>query len=205
MVPWHGYLIWSSDTTHNFIQIIPQNYEFNSPYNATTTYTSYTTYACDWDPFIILPYQYYGHFDDLTSNDLDGQLWNNGNRSWNIPSLLFELEGFHPHFTKKVLEDYIFALLLNNHIQVKSWKISLSLFELEDFIIALSINVLEGFILVLLLKTIAKPSYKWCLATLKPASSGTVHIWKKFYCLAKPPYLGVSTQISKVKRCRCRW
>ena len=53
----------------------------------------------------------------------------------------------------KMLEGFIFALLLDGDVQVvKSWKVFSSLFELEGFILALSMEVLEGFILALLLE-----------------------------------------------------
>ncbi len=57
------------------------------------------------------------------------------------------MEGFIFALSIEVLKSFIFALLLDGHVQiVKSWKISSSLYELKDFLLAISIDVIEDFI-----------------------------------------------------------
>ena len=142
----------------------------------------------------------------------DQSFFINSSESWKISSSLLELEGSILALSIEVLEGFILALLLLDHLQVvKSSKVSSLLFELEGFIFALSIDVLEGFIFTLLLENNGKARengkawllYNWCLATPKAVGPRTIRIWKKLYCLIRPAYLGVSAPISKAKGCRC--
>lgn len=67
--------------------------------------------------------------------------------------MFLELECYIPILSIEVLKDFIFALLLDDHVQmIKSWKILFSLFELENFIFILVMNILKDFIFTLLLK-----------------------------------------------------
>lgn len=131
--------------------------------------------------------------------------------SSNVLSLLFELKSFIFAFwakdfilvlLMKVLKGYIFALLLNSHMQVERLKISSLLFELESFILALSIDMLKGFILAFFLEAMVWLLYNWCLAAPRAAGPGIVRIWKKLHCLAGLAHLKVSAPVSKAKECK---